>query len=107
MRPAIEQTPSTKPRRSLSKRRMAITIAIAVIADGLQIPLQPFPLAAPIIDVLAMIFTMSLLGFHVLLLPTFALELIPLVDMIPTWTGCVIAVIALKKKSEKNLLLPS
>jgi hypothetical protein len=103
MTPPIQDAPPEKPRRPLSNRRIALAIAIAVIADGLQIPFQAFPIAAPIIDVVAMILTVSLLGFHMLLLPTFALELIPLVDMIPTWTGCVVAVIALRGKSEKKL----
>ena len=44
-----------------------------------------------------MILTSLALGFHVLLLPTFVIELFPFVDMAPTWTGCVLAVIALRR----------
>ncbi len=54
-----------------------------------------------VIDVIAMGLTTWLLGFHILLLPTFVVKLFPLGDMLPTWTGCVIAVIALRKKAEK------
>ncbi|MGC3958957.1 MAG: hypothetical protein QM813_13750 [Verrucomicrobiota bacterium] len=84
----------------LSRRRMALALIVAALADGLQIPLQvpPFP---EIIDVVAMGLTSLLLGFHLLLLPTFALEFFPIVDLVPTWTGCVLAVIALRRREEK------
>jgi hypothetical protein len=65
------------------------------MADALQIPLQLPPLPE-IIDVVAMLLTSALIGFHLLLLPTFAIEFIPVVGMLPTWTGCVAAVIALR-----------
>ena len=48
-----------------------------------------------------MLLTMWALGFHWLLLPTFVVELFPAVDMLPTWTACVIAVIALRKRAER------
>ncbi len=48
-----------------------------------------------------MVLTMWALGFHWLLLPTFALELVPALDDLPTWTACVIAVIALRKRAER------
>jgi len=38
----------------------------------------------------------------VLLLPTFALELIPLVDAFPSWTVCVLAVIALRQREQRR-----
>jgi hypothetical protein len=38
------------------------------------------------------------IGFHPLLLPTFVLELIPVADLLPTWTGCVAVVIALRRR---------
>jgi hypothetical protein len=48
-----------------------------------------------------MIATTAILGFHVLLLPTFALELVPLVQDLPTWTACVAAVIVLRKRRQQ------
>jgi hypothetical protein len=48
-----------------------------------------------------MALTMCLLGFHVLLLPTFVIELIPVIEDFPTWTACVAAVVALRKRGEK------
>lgn len=82
---------------------MRLAIVVAAVADAMQLALQ-LALGPAVwfgvveaIDVLAMILTMVLLGFHLLLLPTFVIELLPVVDMAPTWTGCVVAVIALRK----------
>lgn len=86
--------------QTLTIKRIAAAVAIALVADGLQIPFQAVPLAPEIIDVIAMACTTWLLGFHLLLLPTFAVEFIPVIDMLPTWSGCVLAVIALKKRGE-------
>ncbi len=86
----------------LTLKRIVIAVAIALVADGLQIPFQAVPLAPEIIDVIAMACTTWLIGFHLLLLPTFAVEFIPVIDMLPTWTGCVLAVIGLRKRAEKN-----
>jgi hypothetical protein len=89
----------------LTTRRMTIALVMAVIADGLQIALQPVPLVPEIIDVIAMALAIWALGFHILLLPTFVVELLPLVDMLPTWTGCVAAVIALRKRDERSVTM--
>ena len=51
------------------------------------------------LDVVAMVAEMWLLGFHPLLLPTFMLEVLPVVDVLPTWTGCVGIVIARRRGS--------
>jgi hypothetical protein len=45
-----------------------------------------------------MVLVSALVGFHPLLLPTFVLEFIPLVDMLPTWTGCVAAVVLMRRR---------
>ena len=86
----------------LTRTRIILALLVALVADGLQIPFQLVPMAPEIIDVVAMLLTVWLLGFHLLLLPTFVVEFIPLVDMLPTWTGCVIAVIALRKRAQHN-----
>jgi hypothetical protein len=91
----------TAPQR-LTIKRIVAAVAVALVADGLQIPFQAVPLVPEIIDVITMAFTTWLLGFHLLLLPTFAVEFIPVVDMLPTWTGCVLAVIALRKRNQNN-----
>lgn len=90
--------------RELSRARVVTAVTVAVVADLLQIVLLPvaWTFAQEVIDVVAMAVTMALLGFHLLLLPTFAVEFIPVVDMLPTWTGCVVAVIALRKRGQPD-----
>lgn len=86
----------------MTRTRMRLAIIFAVAADALQFALGPagWVGAVQVIDVLAMVLTMATVGFHVLLLPTFVIELFPLLDMAPTWTGCVLAVIALRRRGE-------
>ena len=84
---------------------MILAFAVAVVADGLQFIFGPVPFVDQAIDVLAFGLTAWAIGFHLLLLPTFAVEFIPGVDMLPTWTACVIAVIALRKR-EQNAAPP-
>ena len=98
-----------KPGRSfgapkLTRPRMVLALAVAVAADGSQLLLGPlgWVLGDPIIDIVAMLLTSWLLGFHWLLLPTFVLELVPLADELPTWTACVIAVIVLRKRQQRS-----
>ncbi len=86
----------------LTRMRVVLALAVAVVADGIQIPLQAVPVAPEIVDVVAMVAASALVGFHWLLLPTFLVEFIPLVDMLPTWTGCVAAVIALRKRNARS-----
>lgn len=83
----------------LTRGRITLALLVALAADGLQIPFV-VPPGPEIIDVIAMLLTVWLLGFHVLLLPTFVVEFIPVVGMLPTWTACVGAVIALRKRAE-------
>jgi hypothetical protein len=87
----------------LTGLRIALALMVAVGADALQIMLLPvaWTFAQSAVDVVAMILTMWLVGFHLLLLPTFIIEFIPVADMLPTWTGCVAAVIALRKREQK------
>jgi hypothetical protein len=89
----------------LSRGRMIAALAVAAIADGLQILLGPFGwvFVDQIIDVIAMVLTSWIIGFHWLLLPTFVMEFIPLVDELPTWTACVVAVIVLRKREQRAL----
>jgi hypothetical protein len=89
----------------LTRLRMLLALGVAVVADGLQILLGPlgWVVVDQVIDVMAMILTCLLLGFHWLLLPTFMLEFIPLADELPTWTACVVAVIALRKRAQRKL----
>jgi len=84
----------------LTRGRIALAVFVALAADALQIPFA-VPPGPEIIDVIAMILTAWLLGFHILLLPTFVVEFIPIAGtMLPTWTACVAAVIVLRKREQ-------
>jgi len=89
---------------SLTRLRMVLALAIAVAADGLQLLLAGlgwFGLDQAI-DCVAMVLLSWLIGFHVLFLPTFVVELIPLVEDLPTWTACTTAVIVLRKREQNK-----
>ena len=88
----------------ITRLRIILALAVAVIADALQFILLPFAwtFIESAIDVVAMVLTTWILGFHILLLPTFVVELIPVADVLPTWTACVIAVIALRKRAQNS-----
>ncbi len=88
----------------LTRIRIILALAVAVIADGLQILLGPLGWAFidQAIDVVAMALTMWILGFHILLLPTFVVELVPVLEDLPTWTACVAVVIALRKREQRT-----
>jgi hypothetical protein len=92
--PALFETPELTP------ARVRAAYAIAIVADALQFVLGPlgWVVADQLLDVVAAIATWRTLGFHPLLLPTFVLELVPLADMLPTWTGCVALVVAIRKR---------
>ena len=77
---------------------------MAVFADGLQLLLGPlgWVFGDQAIDCIAMVLTSWLIGFHWLLLPTFVLELVPVLEDLPTWTACTIAVIVLRKSGQRD-----
>ena len=87
-------------RPPLTRSRILLAMAVAVITDAMQLGLGPFgwAFADEGLDVLAMVVISATIGFHTLLLPTFVIEFIPGPDMLPTWTGCTAAVILLRKK---------
>ncbi|HEY3760478.1 MAG TPA: hypothetical protein VGN23_01905 [Verrucomicrobiae bacterium] len=89
----------------LTKIRIVLALAIAIFTDGLQLLLGPLGWAFidDAIDVVAMVLTSWVLGFHWLLLPTFVLKLIPLADDLPTWTACVAAVIVLRRREQRKV----
>ncbi len=92
----------------LTRQRVRLAYAVAATTDVLQLLLGPFgwAFADEVLDVTAMILTWRLLGFHPLLLPTFALELLPIADMLPTWTGCVAIVVALRTRQQARTPSP-
>ena len=87
---------------TLTRPRVWAAYTVAVAADTLQLTLGPlgWAFADEGIDIAAAAITWFLLGFHPLLLPTFVVEFLPLVDMLPTWTGCVALVVSLRKRQQ-------
>lgn len=86
-------------RPRLTRTRVALAFGVAIAADIAQLVLGPLGWVWPdqAIDVVAAATTMLALGFHPLLLPTFIIEFLPMADMLPTWTACVAAVVALRR----------
>jgi hypothetical protein len=79
--------------RLRGRRRVAWTIAIA--SDALQIGIIPVfggGFLSPFSDVLDVVVGSAmiwLLGWHFAFLPSFAVKLLPIVDIVPTWTMAV------------------
>lgn len=77
-------------------RRSALTIA--VLADALQIGLFPlfgegaFSPLNDLLDVAVAWALTRLLGWHWAFLPSFVAELVPGLDLVPTWTLAVLIV---------------
>lgn len=86
----------------LTPNRVRLAYAIAVTTDALQFLLGPIGWAGAdeVLDLAAMILVWRVLGFHPLLLPTFVIELLPVTDLLPTWTGCVALVITLRRRQQ-------
>jgi hypothetical protein len=88
--------------------RARLALALAVLVDAIQVPLQgasltgigtlPAEALDLAIDAATALIITRLIGFHWVLLPTLALELIPFVDLAPTWLACVSYVISRRKK---------
>jgi len=103
---AMRSSVATRP--LLTPHRVRFAYATAVAADLVQLLLGPlgWMFLDEAIDVAAMALTWRALGFHPLLLPTFAIEFLPIVDLAPTWTGCVALVVAIRKRQQGGLAPP-
>lgn len=81
--------------RSLKTREYRLAWLIAIAADAIQIGALPFfaegavSPADTVLDLAVAAILARLLGWHWALLPTFAAELIPGLDLFPTWTAAV------------------
>ncbi len=91
----------------ISRYRILAARVLAVVADAVQLGLLPLfapGATSPINDVLdvavgaAMI---ALVGWNWVFLPTFLTELVPFVDLAPTWT--IAAYIATRDRDVKEL----
>ncbi len=99
----MNSPPMTAPLRWTSSRAVA-ALAIAVAADALQWLIFPlFAAGAPagadaVLDVAVAGLMTFLLGWHVAFIPTFLAELLPIVDLFPTWTGAAVFVVFRKSR---------
>src|SRR4029450_939355 len=90
----------------LTRQRVWLAFVVAGVADGLELLLGPLGwlIRYEVIGLAAVDLSCWLLDFHPLLLPTFMLEILPVVDMLPTWTGCVAVVVALRKRQQDTVV---
>jgi len=88
----------------LNRGRILLAFGVALAADAIQVLLGPlgWTFLDEVIDLFTMAATTILLGFHPLLLPTFIIEFVPVLDMLPTWTACVSAVVLLRKRQRRK-----
>jgi hypothetical protein len=75
----------------LTARRLWIARGLAVLVDLAQVALVPVSLTPlnDAIDVATAIALVALVGWHWAFLPTFLAELVPFVDLVPSWTLAV------------------
>ena len=95
-------------RPPLTRSRVITAFFIAAVADVIQFPITageatglfavPAELVDLAVDAIVMAATTFLLGFHWALLPTLLVEVIPGIDLIPTWTASVAYVLWTRKK---------
>ena len=85
-------------RPDASAARIRAARAIAIVADLLQLAIMPVAFTgalSPIVDVIDVAVAalmVWLVGWHVAFLPTFLAELVPVLDLFPTWTAAVLFV---------------
>ena len=75
----------------LTPRRILIARVLALLVDLAQFALLPAALTPlnNVIDTAAALALVALVGWHWAFLPTFLTELVPFVDLVPTWTIAV------------------
>lgn len=93
--------------RPLTPARIRIAWILAIAVDALQIGL--FPVTGTLstwvdkpLDLAAMGALWYLVGWHWSLLPTFLFELVPFVELAPTWTAAL-WLITRKRKAQGRL----
>jgi hypothetical protein len=95
---------NTKP---ISARRIWLARSIAMAADLVQIGLSPYFAEGAIspfdfvLDIVVGALLVLLVGWHIAFLPSAIIELLPIVDLAPTWTAA--AFIATYKRQLKNV----
>ena len=91
---------------ALTRQRIWIAYTVAISTDLLQLALGPFGWVAvdEVLDVIAMALISWAIGFHVVLVPTFVVEVLPISDFLPTWTAAVAFLVGFRRRrSEVHL----
>ena len=93
--PIHTRTSESEPRPSPSSGRIRAARLIAIAADALQIAILPafaggvLSIVNDALDVVVAILMVGLVGWHFAFLPSFVAELVPGLDLVPTWTLAV------------------
>jgi hypothetical protein len=93
---------SVKAPVPITAKRIKIAIAVAVCADLIQIGLFPlvsegiFSPLDDVLDVAVCIVLTLLVGWHFAFLPSFVVKVLPIADLVPTWT--IATLIATRQK---------
>jgi len=100
----------------LTRKRIIIAYAVAVVADLIEFPISAAEFsvvgagagefAAFVVDAIVFGVMTKLLGFHWMFLPSFCVEVIPGLDLLPTWVGCVFLVVRQRKKTQNVNVAP-
>lgn len=95
----------------LTRKRIILAYAVAVVADLIEFPISGAEFsvvgagtgefAAFVVDAIVFGVMTKLLGFHWMFLPSFCVEVIPGLDLLPTWVGCVFLVVRQREKTLK------
>src|ERR1700722_15764854 len=94
----------------LTRKRILSAYGVAIVADLIEFPIAALELTAIgaplavflsfVLDAFVFGILTILLGFHWLFLPSFLVEVVPGLDMLPTWVGCVFFVVRQRKKAQ-------
>ena len=77
------------------RSRARTALVVAIVADAIQLALLPlFGLGAisplnSVLDVIVGLVMVGLIGWHFAFLPSFVAELVPGLDLFPSWTAAV------------------
>lgn len=100
--------PAQVPRPPLSRARIRVAWAIALVVDAIQVPAN---LAGPMgwflgagLDLITMVVMWRMLGFHWAFLPSFITEAVPYLNLAPLWTMAV--ALATRGRGEVEVPLP-
>ena len=81
---------------TVTHKRILIARITAVVADALQIGILPIFAGGGLsvindaLDVVVAVAMVTLVGWHWAFVPAFRSELVPVLDLVPTWTAAVL-----------------